>query len=123
MNDILMVLIVILCVVLGVFLGKKLFPKVAKVSTIKRDALKLANALRSFGLVMMPNALDDMVIGDAGDLIARIHDVAQVIEAGSDMIMKELEGTYERVLEKKLATPEGLALIKAKVAVIEARKQ
>ena len=39
--------------------------------------------------------------------------------AGSDAIEKELEQTYENVLAKKLATPEGMALIKAKIAEIE----
>jgi hypothetical protein len=32
----------------------------------------------------------------------------------------ELEATYENVLANKLATPEGMALIKAKIAEIEA---
>ena len=123
MNDILMVLIVILCVAIGIALGKKLFPKMAKIPTLKRDALKLANKLREFGLVMAPNALDDMVVGDVTDFIARIHAIAQVIEAGDDAIMHELESTFDRVLDKKLANPSGLALIKAKVNEVEARKQ
>lgn len=37
----------------------------------------------------------------------------------SDAIIKELEQTYENVLARKLATPEGLAYIKAKIAEIE----
>ena len=38
----------------------------------------------------------------------------------SDAIIKELEQTYENVLARKLATPEGLAYIKAKIAELEA---
>jgi hypothetical protein len=42
-----------------------------------------------------------------------------LVESGNDAIEKELESTYENVLDKKLATPEGMALVKAKIAVIE----
>jgi hypothetical protein len=51
--------------------------------------------------------------------VEKIHDVAKLVESGSDAIEKELEQTYENVLAKKLATPEGMALIKAKIADIE----
>jgi hypothetical protein len=52
-------------------------------------------------------------------MVEKIHDVAKLVESGSDAIEKELEQTYENVLDRKLATPEGLALIKAKIAEIE----
>jgi len=52
--------------------------------------------------------------------VEKIHDVAKLIDSGSDAILRELEATYENVLAKKLATPEGLAYIKAKIAELEA---
>ena len=58
-------------------------------------------------------------MGDAQDMVERIHDVAKLVESGSDAIEKELEQTYENVLGRKLGTPEGMALIKAKIAEIE----
>jgi hypothetical protein len=58
-------------------------------------------------------------VGDVSDLLTKIHDLAKLVEAGNDAIEKDLEATYENVLDKKLATPEGMALIKAKIAVIE----
>ena len=58
-------------------------------------------------------------MGDAQDMVEKIHDVAKLVESGSDAIEKELEQTYENVLGRKLGTPEGMALIKAKIAEIE----
>jgi hypothetical protein len=52
-------------------------------------------------------------------MVEKIHDVCKVVDAGSDAILKELEQTYENVLARKLATPEGLAYIKARIAEIE----
>jgi len=58
-------------------------------------------------------------VGDVQDMVEKIHDLAKLVEAGSDAIEKELEATYENVLARKLASPEGLALIKAKIAALE----
>jgi hypothetical protein len=63
--------------------------------------------------------LEDFAVGDAQDMVEKIHDVAKLVESGSDAIEKELEQTYENVLGRKLGTPEGMALIKAKIAEIE----
>ena len=67
----------------------------------------------------MPALLEDFAVGDVNDLLEKIHDTAKLVEAGNDAIEKELEATYENVLAKKLATPEGMALVKAKIAEIE----
>jgi hypothetical protein len=67
----------------------------------------------------LPQLLEDFAVGDVQDMVEKIHDVCKVVDAGSDAIVKELEQTYENVLAKKLATPEGLAYIKAKIAEIE----
>jgi hypothetical protein len=66
--------------------------------------------------------LEDFAVGDVEDMVEKIHDVAKLVESGSDAIEKELEQTYENVLAKKLATPEGMALIKAKIAEIDGAK-
>ena len=67
----------------------------------------------------MPALLEDFAVGDVNDLLEKIHDLSKLVESGNDAIEKELESTYENVLDKKLATPEGMALVKAKIAVIE----
>ena len=114
------ILAVAVCVLVGRDLGKWLFGANEKLMTKKRAAQKLATVLRDNGLKLLPSLLDDFAVGDVHDMVEKIHDVAKLIDAGSDAIVKELEATYENVLAKKLATPEGLAYIKAKIAELEA---
>ena len=114
------ILAVAVCVLVGRDLGKWLFGANEKLMTKKRAAQKLATVLRDNGLKLLPSLLDDFAVGDVQDMVEKIHDVAKLIDAGSDAIVKELEATYENVLAKKLATPEGLAYIKAKIAELEA---
>jgi hypothetical protein len=80
----------------------------------------LAGILRDNGLRLLPALLEDFAVGDVQDMVEKIHDVCKIVDAGSDAILKELEQTYENVLARKLATPEGLAYIKARIAEVEA---
>jgi hypothetical protein len=114
------ILAVAVCVLVGRDLGKWLFGANEKLMAKKRAAQKLAGVLRDNGLKLLPQLLEDFAVGDVHDMVEKIHDVAKLIDTGSDAIVKELEATYENVLAKKLATPEGLAYIKAKIAELEA---
>jgi len=114
------ILAVAVCVLVGRDLGKWLFGANEKLMAKKRAAQKLATVLRDNGLKLLPSLLDDFAVGDVHDMVEKIHDVAKLIDSGSDAILRELEATYENVLAKKLATPEGLAYIKAKIAELEA---
>lgn len=92
-----------------------------KLEAKKRSAQALAAKLRDAGLKLIPQLLDDFVIGDWQDAADRIHEFARLVEVGGDAaITKELDGTFSNMLDAKLATPEGLALIQAKIAVLQA---
>ena len=114
------ILAVVVAVLVGREVGKWLFGQNAKLMQKKRAAQVLAAKLRDNGLKLLPALLEDFAVGDVQDMVEKIHDVAKLVESGSDAIEKELEATYENVLAKKLATPEGMALVKAKIAEIEA---
>ena len=114
------ILAVVVAVLVGREVGKWLFGENAKLMQKKRAAQVLAGKLRDNGLKLLPTLLEDFAVGDVQDMVEKIQDVAKLVESGSDAIEKELEATYENVLAKKLATPEGMALIKAKIADIEA---
>ena len=114
------ILAAVVAVLVGREVGKRLFDVNAKLMVKKRAAQVLAAKLRDNGLKLLPALLEDFAVGDVQDMVEKIHDVAKLVESGSDAIEKELEQTYENVLAKKLATPEGMALIKAKIAEIEA---
>ena len=113
------ILAVVVAVLVGREVGKWLFGQNAELQKKKRAAQVLASKLRDNGLKLLPALLEDFAVGDVQDMVEKIHDVAKLVESGSDAIEKELEQTYENVLGKKLATPEGMALIKAKIADIE----
>ncbi len=113
------ILAAIACVLVGREIGKWLFGKNEALTAKKRSAQVLAIKLRAAGLKLLPSLLEDFAVGDVNDLLQKIHDTAKLVESGDDAIEKELESTYESVLDKKLATPAGLALVKAKIAVIE----
>ena len=113
------ILAALLCVLVGREIGTWLFGKNEELMAKKRAAQVLATKLRDAGLKLLPALLEDFAVGDVNDLLQKIHDTAKLVEAGSDAIEKELEATYENVLAKKLATPAGLALVKAKIAEIE----
>ncbi len=110
------VLAVAVALLLGYEVGKWLFGTNQKLQAKKRAAQTLAIKLRDNGLKLLPQLFDDFVVGDINDMLARLQDVAKLVDSGNDAIEKELEATFENVLEKKLSTPEGLALISAKVA-------
>ena len=114
------ILAAVVAVLVGREVGKRLFDVNAKLMAKKRAAQVLAAKLRDNGLKLLPALLEDFAVGDVQDMVEKIHDVAKLVESGSDAIEKELEQTYENVLAKKLATPEGLAYIKARIAEVEA---
>ncbi|MBN2128488.1 MAG: hypothetical protein JW741_03295 [Sedimentisphaerales bacterium] len=113
------ILAIVVAVLLGREVGKWLFGQNAKLMQKKRAAQVLSAKLRAAGLKWIPALLEDFAVGDVQDMVEKIHDLAKLVEAGSDAIEKELETTYENVLARKLTSPEGLALIKAKIAEIE----
>ena len=85
----------------------------------KRSAQVVATELRDFGLERLPAVLDNFATGNINDLLRAFDDLAKLILSGSDVIENELEETYEKVLTRKMATPQGMALIKAKIAEVE----
>jgi hypothetical protein len=110
------ILAVAVAVLVGREVGKWLFGASEKLTIKKRAAQKLAGILRENGLRLLPALLEDFAVGDVQDMVEKIHDVCKIVDAGSDAILKELEQTYENVLARKLATPAGLAYIKARFA-------
>jgi hypothetical protein len=119
MSPVLWILAVVGCIVIGREIGKWLFGKNTKLHAAKRAAQALSITLREYGLKLIPSLLDDLVVGDAYDMIEKIRDLAKVVQAGNETIVKELEATYDRVLAVKLSTPEGRAVVKAKLAEAE----
>ena len=120
MSVLMWVLVVLGCVLVGTEAGKLLFVGNDKLASKKRAIQSLSVALREIGMRIIPDALDEFVIADANGLLEKLHDLSTVLKAGNETMIKEVQATFDSMLNKKLSTPEGRALIEAKLA--EAKK-
>lgn len=120
MNVFMWVLVVLGCILVGTEAGKLLFTGNDKLAAKKRAIQSLSVALRDIGMRIIPDALDEFVIADANGLLEKLHDLSTVLKAGNEAMLKEVQATFDSMLTKKLSTPEGRALIEAKLA--EAKK-
>ena len=85
------ILAAVVAVLVGREVGKRLFDVNAKLMAKKRAAQVLAAKLRDNGLKLLPSLLEDFAVGDVQDMVEKIHDVAKLVESGSNAIEKELE--------------------------------
>jgi hypothetical protein len=113
------ILALVLCLFVGREIGKWMFGVSEKMVQKKKAAQVLATELRANGLKIIPQLLEDFAIGNVNDMLQKIYDLSKLVESGSDAIKKELEETYESVLDAKMQTAEGMALLKSKIAEVE----
>lgn len=124
MNLLLWIVVGVALLLVGKEIGSWLFKGTGKVATkvtsIKKSAQSLSIALREAGLKRLPTLLEDFVTGDVPDLLAGIQDMAKLVSAGNETILKELDGTFDRILTVKLNDPASRAVIKARLAEVDA---
>jgi hypothetical protein len=113
------ILLVVGCIVGAALLGMA-WATFDKKNEVRRRAFgKLAVTLRKYGLERLPAILEDYQIGDYSGFFQKIRKFADSLDDGDDVVIKDFNLVFERVLAQKLATPDGLALLKAKVAEAE----
>jgi hypothetical protein len=113
------VVLAVMAYFVGREIGKRWFGVKKDVSGMRRSAQQLAIVLREHGLRRLPTMLEAFVVGDVDDLFDDIKTFAEMVKMGNEAIVKELEGTFDRMLGVKLNSPEGRALIKARVEAAE----
>lgn len=104
-----------LAVLVGRDVAKWLFTKDTEVENRRRAAFHLAGTLKKYGLVQIPNFLGDYAVGDYSGMFEKIHDFAKLVLSGEDAVVKEFEQVASNVLDAKLSSAEGRALIAAKL--------
>ena len=85
----------------------------------KRAAQALATSCGTAGLKLLPALLEDFAVGDVDDLLQKIHDPPSWWSPATTPSRRNWKPPTRTCWTKKLATPEGMALVKAKIAEIE----
>ena len=104
------------CWFIGRHLGQWMSKADTSVTELRKATQTLAIALREHGLRRLPEVLEAVTVGGIRDLIKSIHEAAVVVKSGNAAILAELDGAFSRGLDAKLQTPEGRALVAAKLA-------
>jgi len=107
----------LICVpLLAYFIVKWAFTKDTEKELRRKSAAKLAATLTTYGLRKTPEFLLDYSVGDWSGMANKIHKLSELFEEGEQHIIAELDEVYKNVLDAKLKTEEGRALISAKLA-------
>lgn len=104
----------LVCVpLLAFFVAKWLFQKDTEKEQRRLQAAAGASELKAWGLEWAPKLLNCYAVGDYSGLLYEVKQMLDLFvgKDGNKHIMDELEGTFKRVLEIKLATVEGRASI------------
>jgi hypothetical protein len=106
--------------VLG-FGGWKLYCRLDDRREKRREAaFEVAVELEKRGMKRVPRILRAYAVGNYSGMWDEIKDFARSVKDGPELIAKEFEAIFSYQLKQKLATKEGLALVKAEVAAVEA---
>ena len=108
--------ILVLVPLVGFLAAKWLFQKDTEIENRRRGAARLAGVLQTYGLKKTPEFLVDYSVGDYSGMANKIADLAKLFLDGEEHVVKEFQHVFERVLEAKLQTEEGRALIAAKLS-------
>lgn len=109
---------VLVCVVVAVvsfYAARYLFGVDERTEDRRRAAAQMAGVLRKYGLQKTPVFLESYAVGDYSQMGQDIIDLARLFLDGERAVVEELNEVFERVLEAKLQTEEGQALVAVKL--------
>lgn len=105
-----------LVVVLGVVIGAWLFRKDTAQENRRRGAASLAGVLSRYGLKRIPAFLISYSVGDYSEMAKAVQDwVRMFVEGGEEVVVKEFDEVFARVLDVKLMNPESRAYIQSRI--------
>jgi len=99
--------------------GKWLFTKDTEAEARKRAAIKVASTMEAMGLVRVPKMLECYAVNDWSGLAHEIKLMAE-LAVNEKALLAEFDVTFARVLDMKLRSEEGRALLAAKLAATAA---
>lgn len=101
--------------VLAYFVGKWYFKKDEEKEDRRRAAGILAIELAKVGFVKLPAFLVDYSVGDYSSMLYKLKTIVELATSDPHAFMREFDTVASRVLDAKLSTPEGRAVLAAKL--------
>lgn len=113
------ILTVVVCIVVAALLAIG-WASLDKKEEKRRKAFgKLSGTLRTYGLTRLPDMLDDYSVGDYSGFFQKLYKFADMLDDGDDVVVKDFNQVFDRVLSAKAQTPEGRAYVKTVLAKYE----
>ena len=111
-----LVLVGILAAAVSYVAIRWLFKLDTKIENRRRGAAKLALALKSYGLVRVPDLLVDYSVGDYSGMAEKIKSLTELFLSGEKAVLTEFDQVFDRVLVEKLKCEAGRALIASRLS-------
>lgn len=108
--------VLVVLVLMGLVVGKTLFKADSKIEERRRNAAKLAASLTAYGLKRIPAMLIDYSVADYTGMAEKMKALVELGHQGDQAVIGELDSVFDKVLERKLETEAGRALIAAKLS-------
>lgn len=94
------------------FFGIKLaMKKFEEIQNRRVGAYQLAMKLQTYGLKKVPDILVSYASGNYTKAAHQCADLVRILNSGEDVVMKELDEAWKRILAAKLSTEEGRAFV------------
>lgn len=98
--------------------GRWLYSTDEKVVTRRKRAGQVAQIYSKFGYTEVPALLTDYSAGAYADLAENFDTYCKTVLKDDTALLAEINKTFGNMLDAQLATPEGLALVQAKIATL-----
>ena len=82
----------------------------------RRGAAKMAATLKAYGLEVTGDLLIDYSVGDYSGMAQKFAALGKLAASGEGAVIAELEKVFEKILERKLMTPEGVSALQKKLS-------
>jgi hypothetical protein len=114
-------LVQLACLVILGFGAYKLYCRIDERVEKRREAcIDVAVELQRRGLKRLPRILRCYAVGDYSGVWSEVKSFSREIMEGPDAVAKEFELVFRSMLADHLSTPDGMLLVKAQIAAVEA---
>lgn len=115
-----LVLTFVAVLAVSILIGKWLYKEDEELVARRKEAAQMAGICTKYGLTVAPELLIDYSAGAYADLLKTFVQFMRATLKDEAALVAELNSVFAAMLDKQIATPAGLALVKAKIAAVPA---